>query len=233
MIRVGLSAYIEHARWGVWDQPAALLPTTYVDTVVAAGGVPILLPPVDPAAAATVVASIDALVLTGGPDVAPDRYGADAHSLTDQPRLERDAWEVALLQAALAADVPVLAVCRGAQLLNVACGGTLHQHVPEVDGADLAAHRPELGTFGTVPIKVEAGSRLAAIVGTDVKASCHHHQAIDRLGDGLVVTARAADGMIEAVEMPGPDRFVVGVQWHPEQDHDTRLFTAVMEASSQ
>jgi gamma-glutamyl-gamma-aminobutyrate hydrolase PuuD len=232
VIRVGLSTYVEDARWGVWDQTAALLPANYVETVVDAGGVPILLPPIVPdGAAASVVGSIDALVLTGGPDVSPERYGAGAHERTDRPRTERDAWELALLRAALDADLPVLAVCRGAQLLNVACGGTLHQHLPDVAGADPSAHRPELGTFGTVPVKVSPGSRLAAIVGDEVKASCHHHQAIDRLGDGLIVTARAADETIEAVELDDGDRFVVGVQWHPEQDHDTRLFTAVIDAA--
>lgn len=233
MIRVGLSAYVEDARWGVWDQPATLLPTNYVETVAAAGAVPILLPPIVPdgaGAAAVAVTSIDALVLTGGPDVDPDRYGAEAGEHTDRPRTERDAWEVALLRAALDADVPVLAVCRGAQLLNVACGGTLHQHLPDVAGADPVAHRPQLGTFGGVAITVTPGSRLAAIVGEQVTGSCHHHQAIDRLGDGLVVTARAADGTVEGVELDG-GAYAVGVQWHPEQDHDTRLFAALIEAA--
>lgn len=237
--RVGLSAYVEDARWGVWDQPAALLPTNYVEAVAAAGGLPVLLPPIVPGdaaiddAAATAVAALDALVLTGGPDIEPSRYGADVHAETDRPRVERDAWELSLLRAAIDADVPVLAVCRGIQLLNVACGGTLHQHLPDVTDADASSHRPQLGTFGGVAITVEPGSRLAGIVGEQVTGSCHHHQAIDRVGNGLVVTARATDGTVEAVEHTDTKRFVLGVQWHPEQDNDTRLFAAVIEASKQ
>lgn len=228
VVRVGLSTYVEDAAWGVWAQRAALLPADYVETVVAAGALPVLLPPIVPdgdAAARAAVAAIDALVLTGGPDIDPDRYGAARDERTDAPRAERDGWELALLGAAHGAGIPILAVCRGAQLLNVACGGTLHQHLPEPSD-----HRPELGRFGTVEVHVEPGSRLAALVGTEVQASCHHHQAIDRLGAGLAVTARAVDGTVEAVEVP--DRFVVGVQWHPEHDHDARLFRALVEAAT-
>ena len=231
--RIGLSTYVEDARWGVWAQSATLLPSTYAETVAAAGGLPVLLPPVVPGdvdeAAATAVAALDGLVLTGGPDVDPSRYGADPHAETDRPRETRDAWEVALLHAALAADVPVLAVCRGAQLLNVACGGTLHQHLPDV--VEGSAHRPALGTFGAVDVEVEPGSHLAKVVGEQIAVSCHHHQAIDELGDGLAVVARAADGTVEAVELEG-DGFAVGVQWHPEEDGDTRLFAALIERAS-
>jgi putative glutamine amidotransferase len=228
-----LTTYIEHARWGVWDTPAALLPASYVEVVAAAGGLPVLLPPVVPGdlavAAAAVVAGVDGLVLTGGADVDPGRYGADAHPETDAPRADRDGWELALVRAALAADRPVLAVCRGAQVLNVAQGGTLHQHLPDVVGDN--AHRPVPGSFGRVPVTVVGGSRLAAIVGEAPEVDCHHHQAIDRLGEGLVVSARAADGTIEGVELTGP-RFAIGVQWHPEQAGDERLFVALVEAAA-
>ena len=230
--RIGLTTYLEQARWGVWDTRAALLPVTYAAMVAAVGALPVLLPPIVPpdicAAAVTAVEGIDGLVLTGGTDVDPDRYGASAHASTDAPRGERDGWELALLRAALDVDLPVLAVCRGVQLLNVACGGTLHQHLPEVLGGD--AHRPTAGVFGAVTVSVEPGSRLAAIVDEAPEVRCHHHQAIDALGAGLTVSARAADGTIEAVELAG-HRFALGVQWHPEEVGDQRLFAALVVAS--
>jgi gamma-glutamyl-gamma-aminobutyrate hydrolase PuuD len=230
--RIGLTTYLEQARWGVWDTRAALLPATYAAMVAAVGALPVLLPPIFPTdvagAAAAAVAGIDGLVLTGGTDVDPDRYGASAHGETDAPRGERDAWELALLRAALDIDLPMLAVCRGAQLLNVATGGSLHQHLPEVLGGD--AHRPAAGVFGAVTVSVEPGSRLAAIVDEASEVRCHHHQAIDRLGAGLTVTARAGDGTIEAVELAG-HRFALGVQWHPEEAGDDRLFRALVDAS--
>jgi len=230
--RIGLTTYLEQARWGVWDTRAALLPATYAAMVAAVGAFPVLLPPILPTdvagAAAAAIAGIDGLVLTGGTDVAPDRYGASAHDETDAPRGERDAWELALLRAALDIDLPVLAVCRGAQLLNVATGGSLHQHLPEVLGSDV--HRPAAGVFGAVTVAVEPGSRLATIVDEAPEVRCHHHQAIDRLGAGLTVTARAGDGTIEAVELAG-HRFALGVQWHPEEAGDSRLFRALVDAS--
>lgn len=231
--RIGLTTYVERAQWGVWDQPAALLPANYVELVARVGGLPVLLPPIVPAdleaAAESAVEGLDGLVLTGGSDVAPDHYGAVPHADTDVPRPERDAWELALLRAALAVDQPVLAICRGAQLLNVACGGTLHQHLPEVVGA--STHRPEMGTFGTVTMQVDPASRLAALVGEAPAGQCHHHQAIDRVGEGLTVCARAADGTVEAVELAGP-RFALGVQWHPEEAGDERLFAALVDAAA-
>lgn len=230
--RIGLTTYLERARWGVWDTRAALLPATYASMVAAVGALPVLLPPIVPAdvaaAAAAAVTGIDGLVLTGGTDVDPERYGAAAHGETDAPRVERDGWELALLRAALDVDLPVLAVCRGVQLLNVAAGGTLHQHLPEVLGDEV--HRPAVGVFGVVTVSVEPGSRLAAIVDDAPEVRCHHHQGIDRLGAGLTVTARAGDGTIEAVELAGY-RFALGVQWHPEEAGDDRLFGALVDAS--
>lgn len=232
MVRIGLTTYVNRARYGVWDEKAMLLPAAYAEVVAAAGGLPVLLPPIVPAdvdaAAVAALSTIDGLVLTGGGDVDPERYGADAHAETDPPNPRRDAWELALLRAALAADRPVLAVCRGVQLMNVACGGTLHQHLPDVLGA--ATHRPELGTFAQVPVRVDHGSRLADIVGEHTEVRCHHHQAIDRLGDGLQVCARADDGSVEAVELVGA-RFALGVQWHPEEAGDERLFSALISAA--
>ena len=230
---IGLSTYVERAQWGVWNQRAALLPMNYIEVVARVGGLPVLLPPIvtpDIEAAATAtVAGLHGLVLTGGSDVDPEQYGAPAHTETDAPHEDRDAWELALLRAALATDQPVLAVCRGAQLLNVALGGTLHQHLPEVVGEP--THRPALGSFGRVRMEVDPTSRLGSIVGAAPDGQCHHHQAIDRLGDGLTVCARAADGTVEGVEVVGA-RFALGVQWHPEEDGDERLFAALVEAAS-
>ncbi len=221
---VGLTAYGERATYGVWDHEAVLLPRSYADAVLAAGGLPVLLPPL--AAAAPAVDRLDAVVLAGGADVDPARYGAERHPSTGDPRVERDEAELAVLERARERDLPVLAVCRGMQILNVALGGTLHQHLP--DHLDHTGHNPYPGVFGPVAVTLEAGSRVAAALGATVAAQCHHHQAIDRLGTGLVVTGRADDDTVEAVELPGP-AFVVGVQWHPEQD-DPRIFAALVEA---
>jgi gamma-glutamyl-gamma-aminobutyrate hydrolase PuuD len=221
---------VERAQWGkVWDGPTALLSASYVDAVVRAGGIPVLLPPVDlPGAATSVVDSLDALLLTGGADVDPARYDAEPDPETRGLRPDRDRWEHDLLAAALERDLPVLAICRGVQVLDVALGGTLHQHVPDVVGHE--GHRPVPGTFGRTQVKVEPGSRLAGIIGDTAAVPCHHHQCLDRVAEGLVVAARAEDGIVEAVEMPGR-RFVVGVQWHPEEGDDPRLFDALVEAT--
>lgn len=210
--RIGLPTYVEQARFGVWDRRAALLPESYVDAVTAAGGVPVLLPPVAVTGAAeAAVDALDGLLLTGGEDIGDN--------------LGRDGWEHALLAAALERDLPVLAVCRGLQLLDVAMGGSLHDHVPDVVGHE--GHRPVPGTYGTTSVKVEPGSRLAKIIGDVAEVPCHHHQAIDRLADGLTVAGTAPDGIVEAVEAVDR-RFVIGVQWHPEDSRDTRLFEALV-----
>ncbi|MDN5857607.1 MAG: gamma-glutamyl-gamma-aminobutyrate hydrolase family protein [Pseudonocardia sp.] len=222
---VGITTYGEQATFGLWSTASVVLPCAYPKVIVAAGGVPVLLPPFVEAAAA--VDRLDALVIAGGPDIDPARYGARPHPRTGAPRPGRDAAELAVLDRALARRIPVLAVCRGHQLLNVALGGTLHQHLPDVLGH--TGHNVEPGVFTTMPIAVEPGSRIAAVLGTTVAAQCHHHQAIDRPAAGLVTTGRAADGTIEAVELSGHP-FVLGVQWHPEQD-DQRLFTALVAAA--
>jgi gamma-glutamyl-gamma-aminobutyrate hydrolase PuuD len=225
---IGLTAYGERAAYGVWDHDAVLLPRTYPDVVIAAGGVPVLLPPVPEAAAA--VDRLDAVVLSGGPDIGTDRYGAEPHPRTGAPRPERDAAEAAVLRRALERGIPVLGVCRGAQLLNVELGGTLVQHVPDVVGH--SGHNPSPGVFGPVTVALEPGSRVGAAVGQAVTVLCHHHQALDAIAPGLVVTGRAGDGTVEAVELDGHP-FVVGVQWHPEQDAaDVRLMAALVTAAS-
>jgi putative glutamine amidotransferase len=222
---VGLTAYGERAAFGVWDVEAVLLPRSYTDMVIEAGGVPVLLPPRVEAAGA--VERLDAVVLAGGADIGADHYGAPPHPRTGAPRPDRDETELAVLARALELGLPVLGVCRGAQLLNVALGGSLTQHLPDVVGH--SGHNPQPGVFGTVTVELDPAGRIGGLLGPTVLTQCHHHQAIDRLADGLVVTGRAADGTIEAVELAGRE-FVLGVQWHPEQD-DQRLFDALVAAA--
>lgn len=226
---IGITSYLERARFGVWDLPAALLPREYVDSVVRSGGVPVLLPPVG-TGYAELVARLDGLILAGGADLDPARYHQPAHPETTGIRPDRDGFEFGLLAAALSADLPVLAVCRGMQVLNSALGGTLHQHLPERTGHE--GHRPEMGVFGHTEVRIEAGSRLADLLGSDVKVRCHHHQALDVVAAGLAVVGTADDGTIEAVESV-VGRFVLGVQWHPEQDSgDDRLVSALVREAT-
>jgi putative glutamine amidotransferase len=228
---VGLTSYLERVQTGIWDMPAGYLSADYFQGVVAAGGAAVLLPPqpAEPETVGSVLDSVHALVITGGYDLDPTAYGQQPHPTTDQPRPARDAWEFALLRGALDRGLPVLGICRGAQVLNVALGGTLHQHLPDVLGHD--KHRAGQGVFTRLPVRTVAGSRLAAVVGESTDAPCYHHQAIDKVGAGLVVSGWDPDGVVEALEMPG-DRFVLAVQWHPEQTlDDLRLFAAIVDAA--
>jgi len=225
---VGLTTYVETARFGPWEERAALVPDTYIQAVHAAGGLPVLFPPALPADAG-VIAGVDALILTGGPDVDPARYGAVAHAETGAPRTERDEWELALCRLSLEADLPMLAICRGVQVLNVALGGTLHQHLPDVVGH--SGHRPATGATGMTEVVVDAGSLTGSLLGSQATVVCSHHQALDVLGDGLAVVARSLDETIEAVEVAGRS-FAVGVQWHPEDDPtDRRIFVGLVGAA--
>ena len=231
---VGITTYLERARTGVWDVRSAVLPQVYLDSVTNAGGVAVLLPPQAPTPEAVerVLGTLDALVLSGGADVDPGLYGQERHEQTSEPRADRDAWELALLHGAIERDLPFLAICRGAQLLNVALGGTLHQHLPEVVGTE--RYQPGGGAFGAVDVTVTGPSLLADVLGGEaagLTVQCYHHQALDRVAGGLTVTATSEDGVIEAVEMPAV-RFGVGVQWHPEEDAaDGRLFAALVAAT--
>ena len=222
---IGITAYAQDAKWGVWHLPAVLIPLAYVDAVEGAGGRAVLIPPTEVGVAET-LAALDGVVFSGGADVDPSRYGADPHPETDTPQTRRDAGEMALLQAALERDMPVLAICRGFQLLNVARGGDLIQHLPEEIGHD--DHKQVPGEFAVHPVEVKEGTRLASIVGESSEVTSHHHQALGRLGKGLVETAWAVDGTLEAVEDPS-QRFTVGVQWHPEAGEDAALFEALVE----
>ena len=226
---IGISAYAETARWRQWEQPATLLPQTYVDQVVAAGGVPVLLPPVPDVEAA--VSHLDGLIISGGPDVAPERYGQEPGPHTTIIRPERDAAEMALFLAALAARKPVLGICRGMQLMNVALGGTLIQHLPDVVGHH--DHSPVSGGYGEHKVVVGESSCLSAIVGPGPLAvPTHHHQGVDQLAPGLTATAWAEDELIEAFELdPAASPFAIGVQWHPEAGNQQAIFRALIEAA--
>jgi putative glutamine amidotransferase len=228
---IGLTTYLNQAQTGVWDVQASFLPAVYFQGVTAAGGVAVLLPPqpVDPDIAERVLDGLDALLITGGKDVDPAAYGQQPHPATDEPGRQRDVWEFTLLGAALNRGLPVLGICRGAQVLNVALGGTLHQHLPDVIGH--SGHRAGNAVFTTLPVRTVPGTRLAGLVGESVDARCYHHQGIAELGDGLVVSAWDGDGVVEALELPG-ETFVLAVQWHPEESlDDLRLFSAIVEAA--
>jgi putative glutamine amidotransferase len=217
---IGITTYVTAARWSYWDDEAALVPLAYVAAVERAGGRPLLVPPSENGVEETLDA-VDGLVFSGGSDLDPELYDQDPHDETTGIEPERDRAELSLLQAALARDMPVLAVCRGSQVLNVARGGDLVQHLPELVGDEKHKHTP--GAFADHDISLEAGTRLAALLGERAPVKSHHHQGLGRVGEGLRVAAHAEDGTIEAVEDPGR-RFVLGVLWHPEAGGDMRLF---------
>jgi putative glutamine amidotransferase len=226
---IGLTTYREQARWGVWDTRADLLPTVYARGIEAAGGVPVLLPPTEPAAdaAAAVVARLDGLVVSGGADVAPARYAAQPHDTTTSWREDRDEWEITVLDAAARAGIPALGVCRGMQVMAVAAGGSLEQHVPDVVGHE--QHNPGGDRFGSTTVRVDEASRLGSLVGGHLEVHCHHHQAV-AAHPGFEPVAWAGDGTLEAMEAAG-DRFCVGVQWHPEMAVDAGLFAGLVRAA--
>ena len=225
---IGVTTYLVPAAWGAWNMDAALVPADYVRAVVAAGGAPLLVPPGAPIAETLDV--VDGLVFSGGSDLDPSLYGAEAHAETVGFIRERDDFELELMREALERDVPMLAICRGSQVLNVALGGDLEQHVPDRVGTEL--HREVSGVFSEHDVEVFPGTRLGAILGDRHDVKSHHHQGFGRLGTGLQEAARAPDGTLEALEDP-TRRFTLGVLWHPEAGEDRGLFEAlVAEAKS-
>lgn len=228
---IGLTSYRQRAVSGVWDVDASFLPGVYLDGVTNAGGIAVIVPPqpFDAEAAAAVLDGLDGVVICGGRDVDPARYGQEPGEHTDAPDTRRDILEDALIAEALRRDLPLLAICRGAQMLNVHQGGSLIQHLPDVVGSN--KYQVGGGTFTIGQLDVDADSQLGGLVGETVTGAMYHHQAIDEVGDGLRVTARSDDGIIEAIEVEGAT-FGVGVQWHPEQTlEDGRLFDGLVSAA--
>ena len=231
---VGVSMYRQVTSWWTWERDAALVPSAYFDLIAAAGGQPVLVPPGQenaagaPAGLGRLVATLDALVLIGGGDVEASRYGREADPRDAGMSPARDVLELALVDAALGRDLPLLAICRGMQVLNVRLGGDLVQHLPDLLGT--IVHQPRPGVFGEVSVTTAEGSVARRVLGERLAVLCSHHQAVGTLGGGLVATARSEDGVVEAVELPG-HRFVVGVQWHPEESGDQRLFDALIAAT--
>jgi putative glutamine amidotransferase len=222
---IGITAYAEEIRWGVWTEEAALVPLSYVRAVEHAGGRALVVPPSEDGLEET-LGALDGLILSGGSDLDPGLYGAEAHPETDAPRPGRDQAEVRMLEAALERDMPVLAVCRGSQLLNVARGGDLVQHLPEQLGHERHKHEP--GQFSDHGVRLDPGSRVGALLGEHAPVKSHHHQGYGRLGDGLREAAWADDGTVEALEDP-ERRFAIGVLWHPEEGEDFALFSALVD----
>ncbi len=231
---IGVCTPLERAQWGAWDQQAALLPANYLEAIRRAGAMALLLAP-DPALTASpdeALDLLDGLMLAGGADIDPASYGAALDPATINPVPERDAFEIAMTRGAIARGIPLLGICRGMQLLNVAFGGTLHQHLPDRYGHH--DHLKARGSFDGADhdVRLTPGSLAARAAGEELHGTkSHHHQGVDRVGEGLVVTGAATiDGLPEALELPG-EAFALGVQWHPEADERSRVIGALVEAA--
>jgi putative glutamine amidotransferase len=228
---IGVTCNLETVRYLGFTEPAAMVPLTYVRAIERAGGRPLLLAPTaaDLADPGELLGLLDGVLITGGADVHPDAYGEPAHPQTDATSTERDAFELRLVRAAAERDLPCLGICRGMQVVNVAYGGALEQHLPDRLADDI--HGGVDGDFSDHRVEVEVGSLAALAAGaTDVAVKSYHHQGVARVGDGLRVTARAErDGTAEAVE-DGTRRFMLGVLWHPEEDEADRLIGAFVRA---
>lgn len=221
---IGITSYAEEIRWGVWTEEAAVIPLAYVRAVEHAGGRPLVVPPSEDGLEETLDA-LHGVIFSGGGDLDPELYGAAPHSETDEPRKARDAAEMRLLGAALDRDMPVLAICRGSQLLNVARGGDLVQHLPEAVGHERHRHVP--GAFSDHGVELAADSRLGELLGKHAPVKSHHHQGYGRIGSGLREVAWADDGVVEGLE-DSTKRFALGVLWHPEEGEDFALFEALV-----
>jgi putative glutamine amidotransferase len=222
---IGITSYAEKARWGAWEEPAALIPLAYVQAVSRAGGRPLVVPPSDDGIEETLEA-LDGILFSGGSDIDPEAYGAEAHPETNGVRPERDRAELALLRGALERDMPVLAICRGSQVMNVARGGNLVQHLPEVVGDNKHKHTP--GVFADHDVELKPGTRLQRVLGDRAPVKSHHHQGYGKIGEGLVEAAWAEDGTVEALEDP-KQSFALAVLWHPEAGEDFALFEELVE----
>ena len=226
---IGVTTALEPARWRHWVREVALLPVPYIRAVERAGGVPVLLPPMGSRGIGALVRGLDGIVLAGGDDIDPVLYGAERHAETGQPQPHRDRFEFGLVRAAIETDLPFLAIGRGMQVLNIARGGALVQNLPDVVGHE--GHAPASGWFGAHRVRISVTSMVGRILGTVADVPTLHHQAVKRLGKGLVAVAWADDQVIEAIELQG-HRFGVGVQWNPEEGRDLRLFEALVVAAA-
>jgi anthranilate synthase component 2/putative glutamine amidotransferase len=224
--------YRQESAWWAWERDAALVPGCYLDVLQDAGGQPLLISPTAPggpgAAVEELVGVLDGLVLIGGGDIDAHRYGQPADPRNGGTNEQRDDLEFRLLEEALRRDLPVLAICRGLQVLNVFLGGDLVQQLPDVVGTD--RHQPRPGAFGPVTVVAEPGTLVHRLFGERFDVLCSHHQAVDSLGRDLEVSATSEDGVVEAVELVD-HRFVVGVQWHPEENRDARLFEELVSVA--
>ena len=229
---IGICAAIERVRWGPWDETVAMAPRSYATAVQRAGAITLVLPPDGRAKDEpdALLDRLDGLYLAGGSDVDPAAYGARPHPKTQDSWPERDAFEVSLTRRALERDMPVLGSCRGMELLNVACGGTLEQNLPDRIGSDRHRHTP--GAYGDHEVRLEPGSLAARAAGAErLAVKSHHHQGIDRVGEGLIATGWSEpDDVIEAIEAPGR-RFALGVLWHPEEDSDSTVIGSLADAA--
>jgi putative glutamine amidotransferase len=238
-LAVGITAAIEQARWGAWDAEVTMAPRSYARAVQGGGGLALLLPPDDVAEAAPErwLDRIDALLLSGGQDIDPAVYGQRPHPETQGISPERDRFEIALARAALERGMPLLGVCRGMEILNIARGGDLIQHIPDVVGHNDHRHTP--GAFADHEVRLEPGSLAARVIGAErTSVKSHHHQALGRLGDGLIASgwsveeASVEEGLVEAIEVDGAEpSFALGVLWHPEEDQRSRVIGALLEAA--
>ena len=225
---IGIAAGELVASYGPWKEKVSLVPAAYVHAIADAGGIPVVLSPI-PGTAERLAERIDGLVLTGGSDVDAGLFGAERHPKAQRPDVVRDQFEIGLLDVALSRGLPVLAICRGIQVLNVRRGGTLHQHLPDVVGHD--EHGPVPGSYDTHRVRIDPASQIGSIIGrTEQVVPGHHHQAVDRIGEGLSPSAWADDGTVEALEDPAHP-FLLAVQWHPELGDDPALFDALVAAA--
>jgi gamma-glutamyl-gamma-aminobutyrate hydrolase PuuD len=226
---VGITTYVTPARWSYWELKAALIPADYARAVEAAGGRPLLVPPSEQGIEETLEA-LHGIIFSGGSDLDPELYGQETHRETSGVVADRDRAELALLEAALARDMPVLAICRGSQVLNVARGGDLVQHLPDVVGDE--KHKETPGVFMEHEVELQPDSRVGSLLGERAPVKSHHHQGFGRIGRGLRVAGHAEDGTVEAVEDPGR-RFAVGVLWHPEAGEDFALFEGLVRSAAE
>jgi putative glutamine amidotransferase len=224
---IGITGELEAARWGNWIREAVVSPVSYTRVVERAGGAPVVLPPVPASSVPALIEGLAGLVLAGGKDLDPSLYDEIPHEQTDAPDHRRDRFELLMTRAAIEADLPFLAIGRGMHVLNVARGGTLTQHLPDRIGDE--SHKPDPVKMAMHDVQISAASRLGRVLGAAAQVPAAHHQAISSIGSGLLTVAWTQDQVVEAVELQG-HRFGIGVQWHPEEGDDLRIFEALVAA---